>query len=82
MIERSVAKKRLIERNGIIARRAALIRSGIRPAFMSDMSLRMKERINLRPTVRAISTTFRSPTVSRVYFSVFCKELTHPEWVK
>ena len=75
-------KLKLISRQEIIRKRQALTRMGIRPAFMSDMSLRMRERINLRPTMRTVSTTFRSPIVSNVYNSVFCEKLTNPEWRK
>ena len=64
--------KRFIDRSEIIRKRAALIRQGIRPAFMSDMSYRIRDRINVRPTPKGVSTTYVSPIISRIYHSVFC----------
>jgi len=62
-----------IDRNEIIRRRAALIRAGMRPAFIFNSNYRIKERININRVPKVESTTFRSPLISQVYFSVFCK---------
>jgi hypothetical protein len=64
---------KLINRNEIIAKRQALIRAGMKPAFTFNSNHRIKERLNLSVPANMVSTTHRSPLVSRVYFSVFCK---------
>ena len=74
--------RKFIDRSEIIRKRAALIRQGIRPAFMSDMSYRIRDRIYIRPTPKGVSTTYVSPIISHVYNSVFCEKLTNPEWRK
>ena len=72
--------KYLIDRSEIIHKRAALIRQGIRPAFLSNLSYRIHERMNIKPIIQGESTTHKSPIISRVYNSVFCEKLTNPEW--
>ena len=67
-------KMKLIDREAIIAKRQALIRQGLKPAFIGyDSAYRMKERQNVCRMPHVVSTTYHSPLTSRVYFSVFCK---------
>lgn len=75
--------KKLIDRRLIIAKRHAVIRAGLKPSFTYGVnSFRIRERMNVKPSLHIPSTTFRSPIVSRVYNSVFCEKLTNPEWLK
>ena len=73
--------KKLIDRRLIIAKRHAVIRAGLKPSFTFS-TFRIRERMNVKPVTRAVTTTYRSPNVSQVYNSVFCEKLTNPEWLK
>ena len=74
-----MGKSYLINRSEIIQKRQALIREGLKPAWISGTSAyRLKERINVNKILPKVeTTTYKSRLVSGVYQNVFCKGLKH-----
>ena len=72
MVTVRVRVMQLITRQEIIQRRQALIRAGLRLAYIGN-SYRIQERNNVKTQSKIESITFRSPLISRVYHSVFCQ---------